>query len=220
MKRTLYLGLVSAGALLCTQLALAQNSGGGMPPGQNPSAPPAFPSPTSPTIPGQIPGMNGYPGPNTPASTGLKVDDKLFAKYAAVGAMVDLELSKLATEKASRDDVKEFAQKIVTDNAKANEQLKQVASKENIPIPDALGSKDQSRVTKLSKLSGDAFDKAYVKEQLKNQQAEVRDFSAEAQRGTIPNIKAFASNVLPTLQQHLELAKNLNKSEKSAAKQN
>ena len=129
--------------------------------------------------------------------------------------MAEVELGKLATQKASRDDIKQFGQKIVDDHTKANDQLKEVATKENIPIPDALDSKHQARIDKLSKLSGEDFDKAFVKDQLKDHQAEVRDFSAEAQSGTDANVKTFASNVLPTLQQHLEQVKDLNKSEKN-----
>jgi len=102
----------------------------------------------------------------------------------------------------------------IPNHTKATDQLKEVASKENISIPDALDSKHQSRVDKLSKLSGQDFDKAFVKEQLKDHQSEVRDFSAEAQSGTDPTVKEFASNMLPTLQQELDTIKNLNKSEK------
>jgi len=144
-----------------------------------------------------------------------KVDDKKFAKDAALGGMTEVQLGKLATQKASRDDIKQFGQKIVDDHTKANDQLKELASKENIPIPDALDSKHQARIDKLSKLSGENFDKAFVKDQLKDHQAEIRDFSAEAQSGTDANVKTFASNVLPTLQQHLDQVKDLNKSEKN-----
>ena len=136
-----------------------------------------------------------------------------------MGGMAEVELGKLAAQKATRGDVKQFGQKMVDDHTKANDQLKQVASKENIPIPDALDSKHQSRIDKLSKLSGDDFDKAYVKDQVKDHQADVREFSLEAQNGTDPNIKAFASETLPTLQEHLQMAKDLSKSEKNASKQ-
>jgi putative membrane protein len=108
---------------------------------------------------------------------------------------------------------------MVDDHTKVNDELKQVANKENIPIPDALDSKHQSQIGKLSKLSGPEFDKAYAKEQLKDHETDVKDFSAEVQGGTDPNLKAFASSALPMLQQHLELAKNLNKTEKNTAKQ-
>ncbi len=73
---------------------------------------------------------------------------------------------------------------------------------------------------KLSKLWGDSFDKAYVKDQLKDHETDVRDFHNEAQNGSDPKVKAFASATLLTLQQHLDLVKSLNKTEKEAGKSN
>jgi putative membrane protein len=200
MRLTSLSGFVFAGAFLCIEAGLAQGPGG-MPGGQSPSA--------GRTMPSQTPGLNA------PMDTSVKVDDKRFAKDQALNAMVEMELGKLAAQKASRDDIKQIGQKIVDDQAKANDQLKEVAGKENIPIPDALDSKRQSRLDKLSRLSGEDFDKAFVKEALKEEQDEVRDFNAEAQGGADANIKTFASNMLPTLQQELDKVKNLNKSEKN-----
>ena len=132
--------------------------------------------------------------------------------------MTEVELGKLAVQKASADDVKQFGQKMVDDHTKANEELKQLASRGNVQIPDALDSKHQSRIDKMSKLSGEQFDKAYLKDQLKDHEKDVREFSAEAQNGNDPTIKAFASSTLPILQHHLEMVKGLNKSEKQMAK--
>ena len=200
MTRKLILSLVSSVASMCMQPMLAQRSTPSTSPGQSTA--------------GQTPGVNGPTNPNSTDSM-AKVDDKKFAKDAALGGMTEVQLGKLATQKASRDDIKQFGQKIVDDHTKANDQLKELASKENIPIPDSLDSKHQARIDKLSKLSGENFDKAFVKDQLKDHQAEIRDFSAEAQSGTDANVKTFASNVLPTLQQHLDQVKDLNKSEKN-----
>ncbi|MBV8710108.1 MAG: DUF4142 domain-containing protein [Acidobacteriaceae bacterium] len=147
------------------------------------------------------------------------MDDKKFLRDAALGGMTEVELGKLATQKSSRDDVKQFGQKMVDDHTKANDRLKQIAGQENIPVPDTLDSKHQSRIDKLSKLSGADFDKAYIKDQLKDHQTDVREFNTEAQSGTDPNIKSFAANTLPTLQHHLDMVKDLNKSEKTSAKQ-
>jgi len=204
MTRKLLLSLVSSILSLCIQPVLAQAPGGGM---RTPSTVPGQ------TAPGQTPGVNDPTNRNSIDAT-AKVDDKKFAKDAALGGMTEVELGKLAAQKGSSDDIKQFGQKIVDDHTKANDQLKEVATKENIPIPDALDSKHQARVDKLSKLSGENFDKAFVKDQLKDHQAEIRDFSAEAQNGTDTNVKTFASNVLPTLQQHLQAIQTLNKSEK------
>lgn len=215
MKRNLLLSFVCAGVFLymgTANLAFCQHAGG-MPAGQNPS-----------TVPGQTPGVNnpganGQMGPGSPETTApAKVDDKKFVKEAAMDGMAEVELGKLAVQKASSNDVKQFGQKMVYDHAKANDELKQVASKDSIPIPDALDSKHQSKIAKLSKLSGPEFDKTYAKEQLKDHEADVKDFTAEAQAGSNPDVKAFASSNLPVLQQHLELAKNLKNSEKNAGK--
>jgi putative membrane protein len=131
--------------------------------------------------------------------------------------MAEVELGKLATQKAASDAVKQFGQKMVDDHSKANDQLKQVASKENITIPDSLDSKHQSRIEKLSKLSGPEFDKAYIKDQVKDHKQDVSEFKSEANNGSDPNIKQFASNTLPILEQHLTMAKDLNKTEKKGS---
>jgi|SRR4051794_15807796 len=212
MIRTLFLSPVLAGALVCLQpatMAFAQAPGGGAPGGGAPSAQ----SPSTPTQPE----LNAPTNQNPDTSTS-KVDDKKFVKDAALGGMTEVELGKLAAQKATRDDVKQFGQKMVDDHTKANDQLKEVATKQNIPIPDSLDSKHQGRINKLSKLSGPDFDKAYVKDQLKDHETDVRAFSAEAQNGNNPEIKAFAATTLPILQEHLSMVKDLSKSEKSAAK--
>jgi len=147
-----------------------------------------------------------------------KVDDKKFVKDAALGGMTEVELGKLAAQKASDPKVKEFGQQMVDDHTKANENLKQIATKSNIPVPDSLDAKHQSRVDKLSKLSGEQFDKAYLKDQLKDHETDVREFKDEANNGSDPNVKTFASGTLPKLQEHLDMVKSLNKGGKQMSK--
>jgi putative membrane protein len=165
--------------------------------------------PTGPdaTGPGSMPG-------NGPEAMPAKVDDKKFVKDAALGGMTEVELGKLAAEKGSSDAVKQFGQKMVDDHSKANEELKQVASNEKMDIPDSLDSKHKSRIDKLSKLSGPDFDKAYLKDQVKDHQQDVSEFQSEAQGGTDPNVKQFAVKTLPVLQDHLSMVKDLNKTSK------
>ena len=139
-----------------------------------------------------------------------KMDDKKFLKDAAIGGMTDVELGKLAAQKASSEGVKQFAQKMVDDHSKATEEVKQLATQMNITIPDALDSKHQSRVEKLSKLSGTEFDRAYLKQQLKDHEKNVKEFQRASQDATDPNVKALAAKLLPTLQQHLAAVKELN----------
>lgn len=174
-------------------------------------------SPQSPQSQPSSPGSPGA-GPTTPSTipetTPVRVDDKKFVKDAALGGMTEVELGKLAGQKASSDAVKQFGTKMVDDHSKANSELKEVASKSRIDIPDALDSKHQSRIDKLAKLSGADFDKAYVKDQVKDHEQTVSEFQNEAQNGADANVRQFAGATLPTLQEHTEMVKGLNKSMK------
>jgi putative membrane protein len=183
---------------------------------------------TEPTGPPTNPGVPGAQGPATPSTLPdstmpnnpgpTKVDDKKFLKDAAMGGMLEMELGKLATQKGSSDEVKQFGQKMLDDHTKASDGLKQVAAKENVNIPDSLDSRHQSRVDKLAKLSGPQFDKAYMKDQLKDHEQDVRDFQNESRNGSDPEVKQFASKTLPLLQEHLEIAKNVAKTAKNEGK--
>jgi putative membrane protein len=192
-----------------TGTAIAQQPGGG---GQSPSGQMPQARPSSPD-------MNGPPGQTQTGQESMpkQVDDKKFAKNAVLGGMTEVELGKLAAEKGSSDAVKQFGQKMVDDHSKANDQLKELAAKKNFEIPASLDSKHQSRIDKLSKLSGPAFDKAYIKDAVKDHEKDVNEFKDEAQYGSDPNVKQFAAATLPILQQHLATAKDLNKTEKQSS---
>jgi len=179
------------------------SSGGG---GQSPSTPPTFPETRSA-------GTATSPD-STPEPMPRKVDDKKFVKESALGGLAEVEMGKLATQKASSDAVKQFGQRMVDDHSKANEQLKQAAAKSNIEVPASLDSKHQSRIDKLAKLSGPEFDKAYLKDQVKDHENDVDKFKDEAQNGSDPNVKQFAMATLPTLQEHLSAVKDLKKAAK------
>jgi putative membrane protein len=161
----------------------------------------------------------GYPpdGARNDQRMDTKIDEKRFVKDALLGGMTEVELGKVALEKASADAVKQFAQKMIDNHSKANEELKQLAAKEKIDVPDALDSKRQSRIEKLSKLSGADFDRAYIKDQLKDYQNDVREFQAESQNGNDPEVKGFASKTLPVLEEHLRMVKELDKGKKATA---
>lgn len=197
--RRILLSICIAGA---AAMAQPPSSGGG----QSPSTPPTYPqspSATTPTVPD-----------DSTSTVARKVDDKKFVKDSALGGMTQVELGKLAAQKASSEAVKQFGQHMVDDHSKANDQLKQLAGKSKIEVPAALDSKHQSRVDKLAKLSGPEFDKAYLKSEVKDHERDVDDFKSEANYGSDPNIKLFAMQTLPTLQEHLSAVKDLKKNAK------
>ena len=134
--------------------------------------------------------------------------DSAFAMKAAQGGMAEVKLGQLATEKGSSQTVKDFGQKMVDDHGKANNELKQLASQKSWTLPTDISAKDQATYDRLSKLSGAQFDKEYMADMVKDHKADVAEFQREADRGTDPDLKAWAAKTLPTLQQHLSMAQS------------
>ena len=142
------------------------------------------------------------------AQNSLSASDQVFAKKAAQGGMAEVQLGQLATTKASSQKVKDFGRKMIDDHSKANDQLKSIASANNITLPTTVSAKDQALMNRLSKLSGAAFDKAYTAAMVKDHQTDVAEFQAESNSGQNSALKDFATSTLPTLQEHLKMAKD------------
>jgi len=137
--------------------------------------------------------------------------DAHFAKGAAQGGMAEVKLGQLAQEKGSNDTVKSFGKRMVDDHSKAGDKLKEVASRESIALPTDISAKDQAIYDRLSKLNGAAFDRAYARDMVKDHETDVAAFQREANAGKTDSLKSFASQTLPTLQDHLKQAKEMMK---------
>lgn len=147
---------------------------------------------------------------NTGTATSSKsMGDTHFAKEAAQGGMAEVKLGQLAQDKGSNDAVKSFGKRMVDDHSQANDKLKGIASQENVTLPTDISAKDQATYDRLSKLSGAAFDRAYARDMVKDHQTDIAEFQKEANSGKDSALKGFASDTLPTLQEHLKLAKQM-----------
>jgi len=133
-------------------------------------------------------------------------DSNKFATNAAQGGMAEVELGRLATQRAGDVSVREFGARMVADHSRANSELKSIAGQKGIQLPTELNSEQKSEMDKLSKMSGAEFDKEYMSAMLKDHETDVKDFDTQAKEGNDPEIKAFAGKTLPTLQQHLQMA--------------
>jgi len=147
-------------------------------------------------------------GANMSAKAG---SDQHFVMEAAKGGLAEVELGKLAKDKASSDQVKQFAQRMVDDHSKANDELKSIAQNKNITLPTELDAKDKAVHDRLAKLSGEQFDKAYMQHMLQDHRKDVAAFRTESKSGKDPEVKAFAAKTLPTLEEHLKQAQDTNK---------
>jgi putative membrane protein len=137
--------------------------------------------------------------------------DQMFITDAAKGGMAEVELGKLAAQKASSPDVKQFGQRMADDHSKANDELKSLAQSKNITLPSAIDAKDKALEKRLSRLSGSAFDRAYMQAMVNDHRKDVSEFRRESQIGKDPDVKQWASKTLPTLEDHLKAALDTNK---------
>jgi len=142
----------------------------------------------------------------SPQIASAQAVDQQFIKTAAEGSMAEVEMGRLAAERASHSDVKAFGQKMVDDHEKVDSQLKSIAAEKHVALATALSAKDKSTYDRLSRLSGNAFDRAYMQDMVQDHQTDIAAFKSEASGGKDPDVKAFASKTLPTLENHLKAA--------------
>ncbi|HSJ75596.1 MAG TPA: DUF4142 domain-containing protein [Gemmatimonadales bacterium] len=135
--------------------------------------------------------------------------DQKFAMDAAQGGMMEVDLGQVATQKAASQAVKDFGQRMVTDHGKANNQLLQIASQKGMSLPKALPADMKQERDKLAGLSGAEFDRMYMSHMLKDHEKDVKEFEMQAEKGNDPALRSFAQETLPTLRQHLELARTV-----------
>lgn len=148
----------------------------------------------------------------------LASGDRKFVMEALKGGMAEVELGKLASEKASSDAVKQFGKRMVDDHGKAGDELKKLAEDKGITPPADLDSKHKKLHDRLSKLSGAQFDRAYVDEMVKDHKKDVKDFQREADKAKDGDVKSWAGKTLPTLQEHLKQVEDLHAQVKGSAK--
>jgi putative membrane protein len=99
---------------------------------------------------------------------------------------------------------------MVDDHSKANDELKSIAASKGITLPTSLSAKEQATYDRLTKLSGAEFDRAYMKDMVEDHVKDVAMFEKEAKNGKDADVKAFADKTLPTLREHLQMARDVN----------
>ena len=141
----------------------------------------------------------------------LSDDDKAFVMKAANGGMAEVAGGQTASTKATNADVKTFGQRMVTDHSKANDELKQLATVKGLALPTQVDADNQKMLDDLSKKSGKEFDKAYMADMVKDHTEDVAEFQKESTSAQDPDLKAWVTKTLPTLQEHLRMAQDTQK---------
>jgi putative membrane protein len=165
--------------------------------------------------------MNGNSNANTSRAANANANQGMMAKSADAkfmmtageGGMAEVALARLALERASSDAVKQYAQRMVDDHTKAGEELMQLASTKGITLPTGPDAKHMALIEKLRQKSGAEFDRMYVKEAgVKAHESMEKLFQKESTGGKDADAKAFAAKTLPTVQEHLRMARDMSAS--------
>jgi putative membrane protein len=138
--------------------------------------------------------------------------DKKFVKEALQGGNDEVQLGKLAQEKGSSPDVKNFGQKMVTDHSQMGEHMTQIAQQIGVSPPSGTSMSGKTLSTKLHALSGDSFDKSYIQAMVEDHKKDLAEFKQEAANGSDPAVKAAAERGAKVIAAHLQLAEQIAKS--------
>jgi putative membrane protein len=197
-KKTL---AVAGTMLLCGSFGLAQmNQPSNSPAGQN--------------TPGQNPGMdrmNNMQQAGQPSAM-----DRMFVKNAMQGSLAEVELGQLTLQKSNNEQVKQFAQRMIADHTKLNDQMKPVAQQLGVQVPTEVSKKDKKTMAELQGLSGSAYDQAYIKDMVKDHKKDLSDFQMEASSGQDQTVKDAANQGSQVISQHLQMIQQIAKDQNVA----
>lgn len=142
------------------------------------------------------------------------LDDGTFVEKAAQSSLLEIEASRLALNNARDPQVRQFAQRMIKDHGLASSQLTRIAEKHGLDVPRQLDSRHMEKLQELKSQSGSGFDAAYVKLMNDSHGRAVQMFEQASESAQLnEDLRAFASQTLPTLQTHEQLAGELRSSE-------
>jgi putative membrane protein len=147
--------------------------------------------------------------PAASAQTTTNSNDAKFIDKMARDGTAEVELGKLAEQKSSNPQVKTFAQRLVSDHTKANQQLMPIAQRDGVSPPKSVDKEHSTLQARLAKLNGQAFDRAFVQAQVEDHRKDIQYLQQQAQAVQDPNLKSFIQQTLPVMQQHLQMAEQI-----------
>ncbi len=154
--------------------------------------------------PGTLQPRSGGPSTAQPNDT-----DRLFAHLIAVGGVAEIEAGRMAQDKAHAGAVKDFAQRMVQDHTKANDELASWAKSTDIRLPSELDDTHKAVQAGLRQAHGAGFDHAYMRGQIEDHQKAVQLLEWEIGSGQNAKLQKLAAQVLPTVLEHLEMAQSV-----------
>jgi putative membrane protein len=130
---------------------------------------------------------------------------QLFVTQASQDGMTEVQMGELAQTRSSNPEVRKFAAQMVTDHGKANAELKALAAKNDLQVPNQLDGEHATMLHSLSARPASEFDGAYAKHMVEAHAQAIQRFK-DAAAISDADLAAFARKTLPTLTRHKQLA--------------
>ena len=143
------------------------------------------------------------------AATQMSTDDQNFVQKAATGGLAEVSLGQQVSPAAKNPDAKNFADKMVTDHGKANDELKQLASNKGVTLPTDTDQEHKDAAQKV--MSSKNIDKAYMDQMVKDHDKDVKEFEDESKSAKDADLKAWIDKTLPVLKEHQKMAHDIDK---------
>lgn len=136
------------------------------------------------------------------ATTDLSPKDQAFAMKIANANMAEIEQSKIAQERTQNSKIKSYASMMISDHGAAGQKFDKIAQKNSWSMPMSLDAQDQSKLDQLSRLQGQDFDRQYVMNMKEGHDAAMALFRDTAKTADSSELRGYATDVLPTIEQH------------------
>jgi putative membrane protein len=142
-------------------------------------------------------------------ATRLDAADRMFLIDAALGGMAEVELGRLAQDRASLQPVREFGRRMVQEHGQANQELMRIATRLGVTPPTTLDPARQAARDALLQLSGREFDRQYIEQQFTEHATALTAFQMASQPADDDELRAFARKTAPVIQQHLDMLRSI-----------
>jgi putative membrane protein len=152
------------------------------------------------------------------SSTASRADSK-FIEQVARDDQAEVDLAQLAQQKTQNPEVKALARRLAADHSKSNQQLMQIAQQDGVQPPARPDKSESKKRAKLEKLNGQAFDQAFVKDVVQDHEKDIKYFRKEQNSFKDPQLKSFAQQTLPVLQDHLQMAQQVQQAASGSSSQ-
>ncbi len=133
-----------------------------------------------------------------------------FVTKAVESNLAEIKASQLALQKAENPDVRKFAQRMVDDHTKANEQIEALARQKNLKVPEDADVMHRASMKMLQAKSGSSFDTSYIEQMNKDHEKTIALFQEASSSDKVdPELKNLAAKTLPTLEEHHQFVSRL-----------